>query len=48
MILGMDPGLANTGFAVVSRAKRAFRVLESGCAESVLARRPPRRGRTPR
>lgn len=34
--LGIDPGLANTGWSIVSRNRRGeFRVIDSGCIETV-------------
>lgn len=33
--IGIDPGLANTGYAIVTRNKRGtFRILESGCIQT--------------
>ena len=43
-VLGIDPGLANTGYAIVTRNKRGtFRILESGCITTDKKIETPRR-----
>ena len=42
--IGIDPGLANTGYAIVTRNKRgAFSVIESGCITTDKQRETPKR-----
>ena len=43
-VIGIDPGLANTGYAIVTRNKRGtFRVLESGCITTDKQNETPKR-----
>ena len=42
--IGIDPGLANTGYAIVTRNKRGqFRILESGCIQTDKTTATPKR-----
>lgn len=42
--IGIDPGLANTGYAIVTRNKRgAFRILASGCIQTDKQTETPKR-----
>ena len=42
--IGIDPGLANTGYAIVTRNKRgAFRILERGCITTDKQTETPKR-----
>ena len=42
--IGIDPGLANTGYAIVTRNKRgAFRILERGCITTDKHTETPKR-----
>ena len=42
--IGIDPGLANTGWAIVTRNKRGqFRILESGCIQTDKTVATPKR-----
>lgn len=43
LALGIDPGIANTGYAIVSRTSRKFRVIESGCIKTKAADPTPQR-----
>ena len=41
--LGMDPGIANTGYAIVARTTGKFTVLESGCIKTGADTSTPKR-----
>ena len=41
--LGVDPGIANTGYAIVGRNTRKFVVLENGCIETLPSDPIPQR-----
>ena len=41
--LGIDPGIANTGYAIVARTSRKFRVIESGRIKTKAADPTPHR-----
>ena len=42
--IGIDPGLANTGYAIVTRNRRGqFRILESGCITTDKHTETPKR-----
>ena len=42
--IGIDPGLANTGYAIVTRNTRGqFRILESGCIQTDKKEQTPKR-----
>lgn len=41
--LGIDPGIANTGYAIVVRTAAKFKVIESGCIQTKAADPTPQR-----
>lgn len=41
--LGIDPGIANTGYAIVVRTAAKFKVIESGCIKTNAADPTPQR-----
>ena len=41
--MGLDPGIANTGYAIVSRTTGKFHVIESGCIQTKASDPIPQR-----